>query len=104
MEKQEVRDLVAFRHENTLRLVLGGALTRAIARQLLRVERGNVVAAKHPRSCRNLQHFEVLIRRSGGGVLLLPREITYERVMAAVSQFKGKFERHQPKDQKRTWR
>ena len=47
---------------------------------------------------------EVLIRRSGGGVLLLPREITYERVMAAVGQFKGKFERQQPKDQKRKWR
>ena len=46
---------------------------------------------------------EVLIRRVGSGVLLLPREVTYERVMAAVSQFKGKFERRQPKDQKRKW-
>ena len=46
---------------------------------------------------------EVLVKRSGGGVLLLPRKITYERVMAVVSQFKGKFGRRQPKDQKRKW-
>ena len=32
------------------------------------------------------------------------RKISYARVMAAVSQFKGKVERRQPKDQKRTWR
>ena len=36
-------------------------------------------------------------------VVRLPREITYERVMAAVGQFKGKVERQQPKDQKRNW-
>ena len=46
---------------------------------------------------------EVLIQRSGAGVLLLPREITYERVLAAVDRFKGKIERRQPKDQKRRW-
>ena len=32
----------------------------------------------------------------------LRRKITYARVMAVVSQFKGKFERRQPKDQKRS--
>ena len=46
----------------------------------------------------------MLIQRSGRGVLLLPREITYERVMAAVGLFKGKVERQPPKDQKRKWR
>ena len=47
---------------------------------------------------------EVFVKRSGGGVLLLPKKITYEQIMAVVSQFKGKFERRQPKDQKRKWR
>ena len=27
-----------------------------------------------------------------------PKKITYERILAAVSQFKGTIERHQPKD------
>jgi len=63
---------------------------------------GNSQAVRLPKEFRFADN-EVLIQHSGGGVLLLPREITYERVMAAVSQFKGKFERHQPKDQKRKW-
>ncbi|OFZ90025.1 MAG: hypothetical protein A2V78_06470 [Betaproteobacteria bacterium RBG_16_64_18] len=63
---------------------------------------GNSQAVRLPKEFR-FDDDEVLIRRSGGGVLLLPRTITYERVMAAVVRFKGKWERRQPKDQKRKW-
>ena len=64
---------------------------------------GNSQAVRLPKEFR-FDDDEVLIKRAAGGVLLLPRKITYARVMAVVSQFKGKFERRQPKDQKRTWR
>jgi antitoxin VapB len=64
---------------------------------------GNSQAVRLPKEFRFADD-EVLIQRSGGGVLLLPREITYERVMSAVGQFKGRLERQQPKDQKRKWR
>ena len=64
---------------------------------------GNSQAVRLPKEFRFADD-EVRIQRSGGGVLLLPREITYERVMAVVGQFKGKFERQRPKDQKRKWR
>ena len=63
---------------------------------------GNSQAVRLPKEFR-FDETEVLIKRSGAGVLLLPRKITYERVMAAVGRFKGKLERHQPKDQKRKW-
>ena len=63
---------------------------------------GNSQAVRLPKEFR-FDDNEVLIKRSGAGVLLLPRKITYERVMAAVSRFKGEFERRQPKDQKRKW-
>jgi len=64
---------------------------------------GNSQAVRLPKEFR-FNDDEVLIRHSAGGVLLLPRKITYERVMAVVSRFKGKFDRRQPKDQKRKWR
>jgi len=64
---------------------------------------GNSQAVRLPKEFR-FDDDEVLIKRSAGGVLLLPRKITYARVMAVVSQFKGKFERRQPKGQKRAWR
>jgi len=63
---------------------------------------GNSQAVRLPKEFR-FDDNEVLIKRSGAGVLLLPKKITYERVMAVVSRFKGKFERRQPKDQKRKW-
>jgi virulence-associated protein VagC len=46
---------------------------------------------------------QVQIKRAGAGVLLLPGKLTYEQIMAAVGQFKGKVKRHQPKDQNRQW-
>ena len=64
---------------------------------------GNSQAVRLPKEFR-FEDDEVLVKRSAGGVLLLPKMITYERVMAAVGQFKGNFARRQPKDQKRKWR
>jgi len=64
---------------------------------------GNSQAVRLPKEFR-FHDDEVFVKRSGAGVLLLPKKITYEQIMAVVSQFKGKFERRQPKDQKRKWR
>lgn len=52
---------------------------------------GNSQAVRLPREFRFTDD-EVLIRRFGSGVLLLPREISCEHVMAAVGRFKGRFE------------
>ncbi len=65
---------------------------------------GNSQAVRHCHKEFRFDEDEVLIKRSGEGVLLLPRKLTYARVMAAVGQFQGKIERRQPKDQKRAWR
>ena len=64
---------------------------------------GNSQAVRLPKEFR-FDGDEVIVKRSGGGVLLLPKKITYEQIVNALSQFKGKFERRQPKDQKRKWR
>jgi antitoxin VapB len=64
---------------------------------------GNSQAVRLPKEFR-FDDDEVLIKHSAGGVLLLPKKIAYERVMASVGQFKGKFARRQPKDQNRKWR
>ena len=64
---------------------------------------GNSQAVRLPKEFR-FNDDEVFVKRSAGGVLLLPKKITYEQIMAVVSQFKGKFERREPKDQKRKWR
>ncbi len=65
-------------------------------------KRSNSQALRLPKEFR-FDDAEVLIKRSGAGILLLPKKITYERVMAAVGLFKGAIERRQPKDQKRKW-
>ena len=41
-----------------------------------------------------------IFKHGNSQAVRLPKEITYERVMAAVKKFKGKFDRHQPKAQK----
>jgi len=64
---------------------------------------GNSQAVRLPKEFR-FDGDEVLIRRSAGGLSLLPKKISYEQVMAAVGQFNGKFLRNQPKDQTRKWR
>ena len=64
---------------------------------------GNSQAVRLPKEFR-FDGDEVLVKRSVGGVLLLPKKITYEQIMAIVSQFKGGIRRRQPKEQKRKWR
>ena len=63
---------------------------------------GNSQAVRLPKEFRFAGE-EVLIKRSGGGVLLLPTKLAYEQIMAVLGQFKGKVERQQPKDQQRQW-
>lgn len=64
---------------------------------------GNSQAVRLPKEFR-FDSDEVLVKRSAGGVLLLPKKIMYEQIMAVVSQFKGKLVRRQPRMQKRRWR
>ncbi|TLY85910.1 MAG: AbrB/MazE/SpoVT family DNA-binding domain-containing protein [Gammaproteobacteria bacterium] len=64
---------------------------------------GNSQAVRLPKEFR-FAGSQVQIKRSGSGVLLLPNKLTYEQVMTAVGQFKGKIKRQQPKDQSRQWR
>jgi len=64
---------------------------------------GNSQAVRLPKEFR-FDDDEVIVKRSSGGVLLLPKKITYEQVMAIVRGFKGRIGRHQPRDQNRKWR
>ena len=64
---------------------------------------GNSQAVRLPKEFR-FEDDEVIVKRSGHGVLLLPKKITYEQVMAIVGRFKGRFARRQPRMQKRRWR
>jgi len=64
---------------------------------------GNSQAVRLPKEFR-FDGDEVLVKRSSGGVLLLPKKITYEQIMAVVGRFKGKIVRRQPGMQKRRWR
>ena len=64
---------------------------------------GNSQAVRLPKEFR-FDGDEVLVKRSAGGVLLLPKKIAYEQIMSIVSQFKGEIRRRQPKEQKRKWR
>jgi antitoxin VapB len=63
---------------------------------------GNSQAVRLPKEFR-FAGSEVLIKRLGGGVLLLPTTLTYEQIMTALGLFEGQIEREQPKDQKRKW-
>ncbi len=63
---------------------------------------GNSQAVRLPKEFR-FAGDEVLIQRSGEGVLLTPHKVTYEQIMAAVNQFKGAIKRQQPKTQRRRW-
>lgn len=64
---------------------------------------GNSQAVRLPKEFR-FDSDEVLVKHSAGGVLLLPMKVTYEQIMAAVGQFKGRLVRRQPRVQKRRWR
>jgi len=63
---------------------------------------GNSQAVRLPKEFR-FDADEVLVKRSGGGVLLLPKKITYDQIMAVVGRFKGRVARRQPRDQRRKW-
>jgi virulence-associated protein VagC len=47
---------------------------------------------------------EVVVKRASGGVLLLPKRITMEQLDSILGAFRGRFERRQPRMQKRRWR
>jgi len=64
---------------------------------------GNSQAVRLPKEFR-FDSDEVFVKRSAGGVLLLPKRITMEQLDAILSQFRGKFVRRQPRMQKRRWR
>ena len=64
---------------------------------------GDSQAVRLPKEFR-FEGSEVLVKRLGQGVLLLPTTLTYEQIMAALGQFKGEIKRQQPADQKRKWR
>ena len=55
---------------------------------------GNGQAVRLPAEFR-FDDDEVLIKRSGGGLLLLPKKISYDQIMAVVDQFKGEITRAQ---------
>jgi antitoxin VapB len=63
---------------------------------------GNSQAVRLPKEFRFAGE-EVQIKRVGVGVLLLPKHLSYEQIMAVVSRFKGSVERRQPEDQIRHW-
>lgn len=64
---------------------------------------GNSQAVRLPKEFR-FEGEEVVVKRvSGGGVLLMPQKISYERILEVVSGIRGKIERKQPEDQERHW-
>ena len=63
---------------------------------------GNSQAVRLPKEFRFAGE-EVQVKRVGAGVLLLPKHLSYEQIMAVVARFKGPLERQQPKDQVRRW-
>jgi len=63
---------------------------------------GNSQAVRLPKEFR-FDADEVLVKRSSGGVLLLPKKVTYDHIMTVVGRFKGRVARRQPRDQRRKW-
>jgi len=63
---------------------------------------GNSQAVRLPKEFR-FSGNEVVVQRAGEGVLLLPRRLSVERIEAVLAQFEGRFERRQPRMQKRRW-
>jgi len=64
---------------------------------------GNSQAVRLPKEFR-FEGSEVLVKRLGQGILLLPTTLTYEQIMAALGHFQGEIARQQPDEQRRTWR
>ena len=64
---------------------------------------GNSQAVRLPKEYR-FDADEVIVKRSSGGVLLLPKRITLEQLDSILAAFAGRFVRRQPRMQKRRWR
>ena len=64
---------------------------------------GQSQAVRLPKEFR-LQGDEVYVGRIAGGVLLLPKKITYHQVMDILGKFRGRIKRSQLKVQERGWR
>ena len=65
---------------------------------------GNSQAVRLPKEFR-FDGDEVAIKRTAsGGVLLMPKKMTFEQISAILEQFRGHFVRRQPAVQKRNWR
>ena len=61
---------------------------------------GNSQAVRLPKEFR-FQTDEVIVKRASGGVLLLPKRVTMEQLDSILGAFRGRFERRQPRMQKR---
>lgn len=46
---------------------------------------------------------EVVVKKFGAGVVLLPKTVAYEQIIAIAGRFKGKIRRRQPSSQERNW-
>ena len=64
---------------------------------------GNSQAVRLPKEFR-FDSDEVVVKRTSGGVLLLPKRITLEQLDTILGTFRGRFARRQPRMQKRRWR
>ena len=64
---------------------------------------GHSQAVRLPKEFR-FEGDEVMVKRAAGGVLLLPKKMTYDQIMEVVGEFKGTIVRRQPRAQKRRWR
>jgi antitoxin VapB len=65
---------------------------------------GNSQAVRLPKEFR-FDGNEVAIKRTAyGGVLLMPKKMTFEQISAIIDQFRGRFVRRQPAMQKRILR
>ncbi len=63
---------------------------------------GNSQAVRLPKEFR-FDADEVIVKRASGGVLLLPKRITYEQMMSIAERFQGHIKRQQPRAQKQRW-
>ncbi len=64
---------------------------------------GNSQAVRLPKQFR-LEGTEVEISKVGNVLVLRPKRLSYDDVIAAVAGFKGKIRRQQDPDQPRDWR
>ena len=88
-------------HEYRLRVYILDRGARMKTAKLFR--NGQSQAVRLPKEFR-LEGDEVYVDRVAGGVLLLPKKITYQQVMEILGKFRGRIKRSQPRIQERSWR